>query len=843
MIHRKSLVFATILVLCAGGAGAESGVFRSAPLTVFGSRPTALGVGDFDGDDHLDVVTTSTGGSGNSIAVVIGFGDAFMVHLPPDIEVRSLPGALEQGDFDGDGLQDLAVANTNDGSISILKGTGNRGQFFEDPTAPTAVGVAPVDIVSGDIDGDGVIDLVTANAETEGSEGTLSVLLGQGGNVFERVDFAPQEEGVADLNGELGTGVVELADVNEDSILDIIALNQISESLSVFLGNGAATFVTPSIQALPGAQDFTLADVNEDGDVDLVTALSNQDRIGVRLGAGNGNFGVEETYAVGTAPIQVAVHDVTGDGEVDIVAANSRSQDISVLVGNGDGTFRKARQYVADAEPRRLGFGDFNEDGRTDIAVVSEGGSGATVALIRGIGDDNFLAAEDLRTGSAPTDLAVGDVDGNGFTDLVGVTESGGVFVFPSQGEDALGARQVVGIDGRAAGIALADFDGDERLDAAVSDIDNGEVVVLTGGADGRLSVSDRLTSGSDPVPVVAGDFNGDGRSDIATALVESSEIGVFLRQSNGTFAAVQRYPVTMSSDRAAPIDLAVIDADCNGLDDVVVANNAIGTVSVLTSSASGALAISAELSTLLVGELPDALIVADFNSDGRQDVAVSNARTAGSLPSVRFFNGRCDGTLEVAAGDSNLQAGLLVTAMTGRDFVGNQIVDVAVLNQTANSIKPYLGRGSNGNGDGTFGLSNPQFPSDVVSRMPESMVSADFDGDGRYDLAVGNTDPSANNVTVLLNCARSPGCDVLGIVNLPEGAPATRADGNDDGIISAGDVAALAAEAIDGDGDAVEDVEEGTFAGVAGVDANGDGRVDVMDAHAIARRIFAGTT
>lgn len=839
MVHRF-LAFSCCCVVLAFAwpssvARADSGIFRSAPLSQVGSRPTALAVGDVDRNGNLDVVVTSTGGSDNRIIVGVGRGNATFAAFPPGISVGTLPGELTLEDLDGDGIGDLAVANTNDATVTILLGEGSRPRFFGVPGTPIAVGGAPVDIVAADLNDDAIVDLVTANEETEGATGTISVLLGIGDGTFGRVDQDPSEDGVDDLAGELGTSEVVIEDINRDTIPDILALNRLSETLSVFLGGGDGTFATPSVQNLPGVQHIALADFDGDGNLDLVGALSDLDRVQTRLGAGDGTFGAGTVYRVGSAPIRVAAEDVTGDGKVDLIAANSRSQDVSVLTARGDGTFAPARNYVADAEPRRLAFGDFNEDGARDIAVVTEGSNGATVAVLRALPDAGFLASEDLLADGKPTDLSAGDIDGDGFVDLAGVSEGGNMFIFPSEGARGLGQRVDIALGGRTRALALADIDGDLRLDAAVSDIDAGEVVIMRGQTDGTLLPAERLAAGPQPAPVVFGDFNADGRVDVATALVDDSEVTVFLQSANGSFAAGRRSPVTKTGKRAAPIEMKVVDADCRGGDDLVVANNAIDTVVFLTSDGDGGMTISQELDPAVVGELPDAIVVADFDSDGRQDVAISNARAAGVQRSVRFYYGGCDGTFVQGDPSDNLPAGLLVTAMTGRDFTGDQIIDIGLVNQTANVAKAFVGRGQDGMGDGSFRSRS----SDTVSRMPEAIASGDFDGDGRYDMAVGNTDASANNVTFLANCSRDPGCDIFG-GNDPDGTAARRADGNDDGLISAADIAAVAAEVIDGDGDQVEDIGMGTFGAAAGVDGNGDGRVDEQDTRAVARRIFS---
>ncbi len=849
MAHRISVALIISLALSTSQGFAQSGVFRAAPLSGMGSRPTALEVGDLDRDGVLDVVVTNTGGSQNVVTIGIGFGDAtFIEFRQAEVDVNGLPGELELADFDGDGIGDVAAVNTNEAVLVLMRGGGSRGDVLGDTGPEIPVGGAPVDVTSGDLNGDGALDIVTANEETEGSQGTVSVLLGAGDLSFTRVDHDPGIEGVQDLVGQLGTSTVVVVDIDKDSALDIIALNRTSESLSTFLGEGDGSFSDAETLLVPGAQHFAMADVDSDGNLDFVGCLTNSDRVEVRLGNGDGTFRGSQTYRVGSAPIRVGIHDVTGDGNLDIVAANSRSQDASILHGDGAGGFAAARTYVVDAEPRRLAFGDFDGNGRDDVAVVSEGDLGATVGILRAAEGGTFLAAEDLRVDGAPTDLVVADMDGNGFPDVVGVTEGGDVFVFPSSGGDGLGERITIPVSSDSLrGLAVGDVDGDTRLDVVVSDLNSGEVALLLGQPDGSLDLNSRLDVGPLPASVAIGDFNADGRADLAASLVEEGKVVARLQLASG--GATPRFtdkiesPITFTGERAAPIEIKVIDANCDGRDDLVVANNAISTVAVLVSDGDGSFSISNELSPGDVGELPDSLVVADFDSDGRDDFAMSNARVSGSSPSIRLFFGRCDGTydtaLEKGFGDPfnpNIRAGLLVTAITARDFSGDQIVEVGAVNQTSNVVRAFLSMGTDGVSNGFFDARR----SDVVSRMPESIGAGDFDGDGRYDLVVGNTDASSNNVTVLLNCARDAGCDIFN--RNPDGVAANRGDANDDGGLSVADVTAIAAEISDGDGVAVEEIERGTFAGVAGVDSNGDGRVDSQDVRALARRLFSGS-
>ena len=157
------------------------------------------------------------------------------------------------------------------------------------------------------------------------------------------------------------------------------------------------------------------------------------------------------------------------------------------------------------------------------------------------------------------------------------------------------------------------------------------------------------------------------------------------------------------------------------------------------------------------------------------------------------------------------MRAGNLVSAVTSRDVTGDQIVDLVLVNQTANAVRVLSGRE-----DARFAANLP----DGVSRMPIDVEVADFNADGWYDVVTANSDPSANNVSVLTNCLGEP----FPCRTLAGAVAARRGDANDDGLHSGADLVAVAAEVMDGDGQQVEAIAMGSRMTAPGADANGDG-------------------
>jgi Big-like domain-containing protein/VCBS repeat protein/FG-GAP repeat protein len=361
-------------------------------------------IADVNKDGKPDIVLTNDTGESNgdgSVAVLLGNGDGT---FQPAVLYDSgglYPGWLAVADVNGDGIPDLIVLNAYvpgnqaSGSVGVMLGYGN-GTFH--PVVTYAAGGANVSgIAVGDLNGDGQPDIVVTTCggycTDNGNDGTVNVLLANGGGTFQ----APVVYAVYGAGG----GVV-IADVNGDGKPDLIvpygAGGGRGGGVEVMLGNGDGTFSPGwSYNFDTPASSPLVADVNGDGIPDLLIATNQT--IDVMLGRGNGQFDSPLVYLVnGLQPFSLAVADVNGDGKPDVIAATFTQIGVSsiavgVLFGNGDGTFQTPVTYWAGGYGEgqlytsAVAIADLNHDGKLDVAAIAGGsapnsGNGVAAVLI-----------------------------------------------------------------------------------------------------------------------------------------------------------------------------------------------------------------------------------------------------------------------------------------------------------------------------------------------------------------------------------------------------------------------------------------------------------------------------
>jgi hypothetical protein len=363
-------------------------------------------------------------------------------------------GGIAAGDFNGDKVPDIVIAN-QDSTVNILIGI--PGGTFQPqytvqavPSTGTYSTYMTESVAVGDFNGDGNLDLAVLSVTTDSSQGTVNILLGDGTGHFAPPMAIP-------LDGTQPLQIVS-ADFNNDSKMDLAVLNLGSMSVTILLGKGNGTFsvlvdTTFGSQPAPGTNgNMAVADLNKDGKLDLAiagTSPSNGDGVvSVLLGNGDGTFQPAANWIVTSTggctescapPTNVAVGDFNGDGNLDLAVDDGTVGGLFVLLGKGDGSFQSPPIHSGGAAFGGSGnsrdflvTGDFNGDGKLDLAEA-EGGvypSFPDLTIALGNGDGTFAAGLQMSVGTAlsfssATAIITDDLNADGFPDLILATNTG----------------------------------------------------------------------------------------------------------------------------------------------------------------------------------------------------------------------------------------------------------------------------------------------------------------------------------------------------------------------------------------------------------------------------------
>jgi hypothetical protein len=415
-------------------------------------------------------------------------------------------------------------------------------------------------------------------------------------------------------------------------------------------------------------------------------------------------------YPAGNSPSFVATAVLLGASSInDLIVANSADNTISVLLGNGDGTFQNQVVYplgaASDADPVWIATGSFNttNDANVDLAIANKGSN--TVSILLGQSDSTgtatgtFVAAKDLVTGKAPVSIATAnfhDVTGNGFQDLAVANQTDDtISIFQGNGDGTFQPATLIQLPPgfSPTSLATAQFTTSGHNDLVVTEQSSisgnaGIVQVLLGNGDGTFTqaIGSPYAAGNTPAFVTTGDFNQDGVIDLAVAnsgppttasngaQVTGNSVSIYFgnvnpnqaRSGNGTFTFQASYAAGNE-----PTSLAVADYNLDGFPDLAISDSADNAVTFLFNVNTGAFS-NDSLPEVPVGTAPLSIVTADFNQDGRPDVATADS---GAAEVTVILN---TGTLFPSGSASN-----------GTLFPGAQYIDVGVKVKATPRIHP----------------------------------------------------------------------------------------------------------------------------------------------------------
>ncbi len=670
--------------------------------------------------------------------------------LMPVGGVGTTPNAVAVGDFDRDGLMDVAVANSGSNSVSILLGNG-AGGFTNGPGSPISTGAMsnPVDIAAGDLDQDGILDLVVAFGTTAQARVLRGLSTPPGS--FDNTD-SPSPLNPFPLNA-IPTRIY-LAPFTSDADLDLVVLAEMGQRLLLYggaagIGFTGAALTNIDLSGVPGEQPSGGAtlDFNRDGRLDLAVVMRNQNLVRLYTGNGSGLLTPGTSAGVGTGPRDVAVGDINRDGWPDLVTADSGvGATASVLLNSGGmmPTLMPEPSVTVGGVPIRVALVDLDHDGVLDLAALDASGTPRVPAFQgRKLGPPYFdvtAYAASLDPGSDPRDLAVGRLTSDGRADLVTVTalstptqarvvenRSG----TPCAGTSFARAPRAYAAGDAPVSTAAADFDRDGRTDLAVA-VENDKRLRLLKNVAGHFADFTPPTSidvmPRIPAAVATADFDSDGNPDLVAAMGSPDTVQVFRGNGIGGLA-----PGDFEGIGVIPSAIVVGDFDGNGFPDVAATSEGSGFVYVYLGDGLGGLAAGLQTG---VGAAPRALVAGFFNADARLDLAVANSISN----NVSILLGNGNGTF-IPAAMSPVAVGISPQGIAAADIDGDMDLDLVTADNGSNTVSVLQNDGT-----GLFSL----ITSHAVPPNPTAVALLDLAGDPAPDVAV--TSGGNRSLTVLTN-------------------------------------------------------------------------------------------
>jgi hypothetical protein len=756
----------TLTVLTNNGSG---GFVTSGSYAV-GSRSARVAAADVNGDGKVDLISVNW--VGDTLSVLTNNGSGGFV-TSGTYGLGTYPSGVAAADVNGDGKVDLIAAVGGSGVLTVLTNDGS-GYFV---LATNVSEAGPISVTTADVNGDGKADLISVN----NANNTLAVLTNNGSGGFV-------------TSGTYGVGVepisVTAADVNGDGKVDLVCANYADNTLTVLTNNGSGGFVTSGTYAVGvNPESVTAADVNGDGWVDLITANMNGNTLTVLTNDGSGGFALASTLNGGSEPRSVVAADVNGDGKADLIYANFGGDTLTVLT-NATPFPPSSPPVIAGFSPMAATNGASVTLAGTNFSSVASN----NIVYFAAVRATVTAASPTNLTVTVPVGATYGPITET-VNGLTAYSDQPFLPIFPGNGQinsSSLGPQLVLPTGSGPGGrVVIADLDGDGKPDLIIPDAYAGKISIYQ-----NISTNGSLTAGSfgprvdlpmvigtydNPYTIAVADLDGDGRLDIIALNADNNVISILRNTGSPGILTTNSFATRIDLPAGNSMrGLAVQDLNGDGKPDIVAANNGDNTISIFQNiSTIGNIAFTTRVN-FTTGFGPVGVAIGDFDGDGKPDLAVVNANSvtisvfqnimgAGDNIKTNSFAPKVDfpaltAGYAIAIGDMDGDSKLDLVVGSGS---GSQAISVYRNTATVGSI------------------TTNSFAAQVNFAAPgwvNAVALADLDGDGKLDIVLVSELPS---VLSIFNNVSVPG-------SFTTASLAGRVDysaGNDPGGIAVGDL------------------------------------------------------
>lgn len=765
-----------------GGYGTGPAMSLASTTTIgSGTTPVAVLVAEINNFGAPDVISVNQGNNNISVrvntttpgAITLGFGGS------ENFSVGSGPAAVAARDLDGDGRNDLVVANYSGSSVSVLRNQTSPGatnaSFATSPAL--AVGLNPNFVRLADFNNDGLTDLVAAGDPTTHALAfrlnttNLAAASGPAFGALQTVGSAFTITGLA------------VGDVDRDGRLDVVANG--SGAVRVFrnlttVGAATLSFAAPTSVTLAGiGSGLALGDIDGDGRLDIARGNGfGSIQIALNNGSGPGSIGFSAPTAIasGSDDFDLAIVDLNGDARPEIATMDFVGSEFAMFRNlsrpGGALRFGAAQTRAIAGNPLGLAIGDLNQDSATDVVLAQSGL--ATLALLRNTrNNDNpqitFATPVDIATNPDPASIATADLDLDGRLDLVLANRTfsagpgGGQFVSLLRNNTAPGAGalsteanyaesmqigvvnsawpfEAIGVDLNLDGRPdLASANYAQNIVASRSNAMTGPGSFVAGSFAGPFSA--QTNNPGRPSRIISADLNGDGRNDLVSNLffepAAATNSFAFVLLNTTTPGGSPGFSGFTPADIGSPRPenaIVAVDVNSDGRPDLVASNftdqnvrtfyNAIpvGSTSAATMIAAGTQAIAGRANGLAAG---------DFNRDGRMDV-VSGTDIG---PATVLLNTTLPGAATASWTRADVGTGINALGTSTADLNGDGAQDVLLIDLSNARATLLINRTVPGSPTVNF----EQLPTIATSATPRAIAAVDLNADGKADLLVSS--------------------------------------------------------------------------------------------------------